>query len=177
MELPAVWGVYSISKELFDCIGYYIPSGSTVLEFGSGFATGELCKKYSVISIEDDERFLNLYPTHYVYAGRTRVPYNWYDMDEIKKSLTMGYDAVLVDGNSDDGRLKGLIANSDFFNWDIPWFFDDLNITTINIDFENFIKDKLKRPFIKYMVGPKPWGVILPKNWTGTIWEPNEIQA
>lgn len=179
MELPAVWGVHSISKQLFDCIGHFVPSGSTLLEFGSGFATGEFCKTYKVISIEDDERFLNLYPTQYIHAGRVRIPWNWYHMGVIQDNLKdVKYDAVLVDGNSDDSRLVGLAANLEFFNPNAIWFFDDLNITTINIDFETKIMPKFGyRPFVKYLCGPKPFGVLLPKGWSGTLWEPDEVKT
>ena len=175
MELPAVWGVHSISKQLFDCIGHFVPSGSTLLEFGSGWATSQLSEKYKMISIEDNERFLNLYKSSYIHAPREN---RWYNIQNIKNELVnLGpYNAVLVDGNDQDDRLRGLISNMDSFNWDIPWFFDDLNITTINIDFENIVS-KLNRPFIKYLCGPKQFGVLLPKGWTGTLWEPNEVKA
>lgn len=178
MELPAVWGVHSISKELFDCIGHFVPSGKTILEFGSGFATGEFCKKYKVISIEDDERFLSIYPTQYIHAERIRVPWNWYRMESIRENLKTPYDAVLVDGNSDDSRLVGLAANFEFFDQNATWFFDDLNIETIRIDFMTKIMPKFGyRPFVEYTCGPKHFAVLLPKNWSGTLWEPNEVQA
>lgn len=173
MELPAVWGVHSISKELFDCIGHFVPSGSTLLEFGSGWGTSQLCEKYKVISIEDNERFLNLYPSTYIYAPKHG---RWYSMEKIAEQLTVPYDAVLVDGNDQDDRLRGLFANDSFFNWNAIWFFDDLNITTINIDFEDYMKAK-GRHFVKYQVGPKPFGVLLPPSWEGKLWSPVEVQT
>lgn len=166
MELPAVWGVHSISKELFDCIGHFVPRGSTLLEFGSGWGTSQLAERYKMISIEDGEKFMNLYNSKYIYAPRYD---GWYGMEQIRQQLDIPYDAVLVDGNGDDTRLRGLITHMDFFNWDVPWFFDDLNITTINTDFEEFMRYKLERPFIKYQYGPKPFGVVLPKAWSGSL--------
>lgn len=173
MELPAVWGVHSISKELFDCMRHFIPSGSTLLEFGSGWGTSQLSEHYDMISIEDHINFIDIYKSQYIYAPRVD---NWYDIEKIKNEIKKPYHAVLVDGNSDNSRLQGLIANTSFFNWEVPWFFDDLNITTINMDFERFMME-LNRPFVKYQCGPKPFGVVLPTNWSGTLWNPNEVKA
>ena len=173
MELPAVWGVHSISRELFDCIRHFVPSGSALLEFGSGWGTGQLAEHYKMISIEDHGNFLNLYNSQYIYAPRID---NWYGMEKIREELKSPYDGVLVDGNSDDSRLQGLIANASFFNWEIPWFFDDLNINIINVDFERFMRDT-NRPFVKYQCGLKPFGVVLPSAWSGTLWNPNEVKT
>jgi hypothetical protein len=42
--------------------------GSTILELGSGWASGELSKHYRVYSVEHDEKWLDAFDTNYIYA-------------------------------------------------------------------------------------------------------------
>lgn len=168
MELPAVWGVHSISEELFRCIRHFVPQGATFLEFGSGWATSQLGKFYKLYSVEHNEAFLNLYPcSTYIYA---LYKDGFYDLDVVHPE-SIPYAGVLVDGNDADNRIGGLTDESKLrrFNWDIPWFFDDLNIDPIRNNFEEICR-KLNRPYVKYQSGPKPFGVLLGKPIENILW-------
>ena len=51
------FGDSSISKELYDYILANLPKGSTILELGSGWATDQLAKYYTLYSIEHDKKY------------------------------------------------------------------------------------------------------------------------
>ena len=67
---------WSISKELFDYIRKILPEGSTIVELGSGWASEQLSKYYTVYSIEHSEKWLDKYNTNYIYAP---IKNNWYE--------------------------------------------------------------------------------------------------
>ena len=83
-------GGMAISQELVNWIYNNIPEGSTILEFGSGYGTAELVKKYTVYSIEDNIDWVNFVPeSTYFYAP---IKDNWYDIsfiDKIPKTMML----------------------------------------------------------------------------------------
>ena len=67
-----------INVEVFSKIVEILPFGSTILEFGSGASSNILKNFYKVISVEDNENFLNKYNgMEYIYAESDKQGYNF----------------------------------------------------------------------------------------------------
>ena len=163
---------WSISPELFEKIREIVPEKSTILELGSGTGTIELCKYYSMISIEHDFRFQNLAPAYYIMAPIT--PFRkacavfpedkgWYDRDILKAQLPgLKYDAILVDGPPNLYGRGGFAKWLDLFNTNVPIFVDDVERTR-DRRMIGRVSAKLKRPYTVYGAHtPKHWAVIMP---------------
>jgi hypothetical protein len=113
---------FSISEQLFAWIGENIPIGSVILELGSGSGTIELCKYYTVYSVEHDEKFIGLSRSNYIHAP---IKSGWYDVEILKKQLPEKYDLLLIDGPPGTiGRHK-FFENIHLFRTNIPVIFDD----------------------------------------------------
>lgn len=118
------WGGFSIDKEVLDLIKTILPNGGTILELGSGWASGELSKHYTVYSIEHNQEWIDKYDTNYIYAP---IKNNWYDVEIVKKALaTIEYDIIIVDGPPGPtvGR-NGFLVNIHLFNTNVPIILDD----------------------------------------------------
>lgn len=116
---------WSISKKMFNWIINNIQSGSTILELGSGTGTIELSKYYNMISIEHDEKWLNLCKnSKYIYAP---LKNGWYDINILKNELkNIKYDVILIDGppkKYSDRKL--FIDNIDLFDKNVIFLIDD----------------------------------------------------
>lgn len=118
------FGSSSISKELYDYILANLPAGSTILELGSGWATGQLAKQYTMYSIEHDKKWINKYDSNYIYAP---LKDGWYDPSTIKGNLPENYDLILVDGPIGSKARKGFLDNIFLFNTDTMIIIDDLD--------------------------------------------------
>ena len=90
-----------------------LPRQSTILELGSGTGTIELCKYYKVYSIENYKNWLNIAcKSTYIYAPLKRYrsdrpnikPYEWFDIDRVKKGIPETYDCLLIDAPKGKGR-------------------------------------------------------------------------
>lgn len=131
------FGVWSIDTELFECIQKLVPIGGTILELGSGFSTGELCKLYNVISIEHDEQYVGQHPSTYIHAPLKQHKGHrhftefttWYDPEPIRRGLEgRSYDLMLIDGPPGSNVTRpGMYRYRGLFNWDVPVIFDDSN--------------------------------------------------
>lgn len=126
------FGGWAISIEVFDWIYENIPSGSTILEFGSGYSTKELAKFYKVYSVEENQKWVNVVPNvTYFYSPikkyDTLVPHSsgWYD-DTFIDNLPSHYDLLLVDGPVGNNRLN-FIHFYQRFKHDIPYVVDDMH--------------------------------------------------
>lgn len=117
------FGEWSIDQKVFGWILSNIPVGSSILELGSGWATGELARYYKMHSIEDYDSFVGLYNSHYIYAESSKS--NWYDREVLEKELpNISYDLILIDGPSHEKRWK-IIEHMDLFHWNVPVIVDD----------------------------------------------------
>lgn len=123
------FGSWSIERECFELIREILPDGSTILELGSGWVTGELAKHYNVVSIEHDAAHVGKYPSRYIHAP---MKLGWYDPQAIREGGLQGvkYDMILIDGppaiviGNAYSRL-GLLANLDLFDLNVPIVLDD----------------------------------------------------
>ena len=95
---------WAIPIEAFKWILENIPKGSTILELGSGNGTKELVKYYNVISIEENEKWVNVVPeSTYIYSPLKKYPFVnkhsccWYDDDKLN-NLPKEYDLLIIDG-------------------------------------------------------------------------------
>jgi hypothetical protein len=117
---------WAISNELHQWILNNIPKNSTILEFGSGTGTIELCKDYKVYSVEHNKEWLDKSDSNYIYAPIINYEeYRWYDIDVLKTKLPNSYDLILIDGPPGNIGREGFFHNSVMFNRDIPLIFDD----------------------------------------------------
>ncbi|MEX0849103.1 MAG: hypothetical protein WD055_02645 [Candidatus Dependentiae bacterium] len=150
------FGGWSIAKELFDHIKELLPKGSTLLEFGSGWASGEFSKHYTVYSVEHDPFFLNQYNTNYIYAP---IKDSWYDPNILAEDLPKDYDLILVDGPVGNIGRYGFYVYFDLFRKDVPIIIDDVNRPEeyrLMMD----LVDMLGRSYEIYTVNTKQYGII-----------------
>lgn len=163
-----VFGNWSIDIECFNKILELIPSGSSILEFGSGKTTEELKKYYNLTSIEHDKRWIN--GDGFIYAPLKKINNNiyWYDLEKIKNISDKKYDLILVDGppSTTLGKREGFFHNLNLFNLENTIIiFDDIHR---DFDLTHLIKvsKKLKRKYEVFNSGnryPKKFGVIYKK--------------
>lgn len=152
------FGGWTIEKPLFDYIRTLLPEGKTILELGSGFATGEFAKFYTMYSIEHDSYWLGKYPTNYIYAPLVG---DWYNPEILARDLPKNYDLILVDGPPTDQQRSQFTHHLDLFRTDVPIIFDDIDRGP---DYQMLllVAEKLNRPYEIHRSGSKLFGVILP---------------
>jgi hypothetical protein len=144
---------------LYQYILDLLPEGSTILELGSGWGTGELAKKYTMHSIENDRAWIGKYNSHYMYAP---IVNKWYDVEVLKRELPLiNYDLILIDGPLGlIGRI-GFLRNIALFNTDVPLIFDDVHRKP-EFELLQQVAHYLARPYEIITNKEKSFGVILP---------------
>lgn len=143
-------GGFSISEDLFLYILKTLEKGSTILELGSGTATGELAKYYKMYSIEHDKGYLNLQPSNYIYAPiRNYENHLWYDIDHLKCQLPTNYDLLLIDGPPGHIGRRGFYYFLELFHTDITIIFDDAQ-RNYDLQVALDVAEKLKKPYKIY---------------------------
>ncbi|MEO6233150.1 MAG: glycosyltransferase [Ferruginibacter sp.] len=119
-------GGWAIEKKLIDFIAQKIPSGKSILEFGSGAGTDVLLENYKVISIEHDKGFLHKRNENHT-SIHAPIQNKWYHRNKVKLALNKQYDMLLIDGPPGELR-NGILDNLDLFQKnDKPVIFDDIN--------------------------------------------------
>lgn len=160
------WGGSSIDKKLFTFIRKTIPTGSTILELGSGWATGELAKHYTMYSVEHDMKYIDKYNSTYLHvplkehkAIKNHKYTKWYDAVILRSKLKgIKYDLLLVDGPP--SVRSGFFKYMTLFDSSIIWVFDDTN-RHADAKVLNSVAAKLDRPWVTYHGGTdKTFGVI-----------------
>ena len=125
------FGEWAISAELYDDIKSILPEGKTILEFGSGSGTHELLKHWSVVSVEDNAKWLNLasrfnmgpHRSTYIHAPLSPTPKQdkypdtlWYNHEALSAGLKDNhFDLVIIDGPC-TGTFD-YISESDIDGW------------------------------------------------------------
>ena len=115
---------YSISKGVFNFIVSLLKPDQTLLELGSGSASGLLSKYINVYSVEHDYQWVNKYKSNYIYAP---IVNGWYNTQILKEKLPNEYHLILVDGPTGSIGRQGFLHNLSLFNTDVPIIFDDVN--------------------------------------------------
>ena len=164
------FGGWSMEKSCFDYIRQLLPEGKTILEFGSGYVTGELSKYYTMYSVENYEEWVDRYDSTYIYAPikfydetfiTPSIPENlgWYNPDIVKVNLPKKYDLILVDGpNGERYGRGGFYKYLKWFNTDVPIVFDDVNREPERILMEKVSK-KIGRDYV--ILEDDMFGVII----------------
>lgn len=158
ITLDEQFGSWSISKKLFDFILQLVPAGGTILELGSGWASGQLSKYYTVYSIEHNLEWMDLYETNYIYAP---IVNSWFDPEVLKKELPQSYDLILIDGPPGPIGRYGFYTYLHLFNTKVPIIFDDTNRAPemkLLVD----VSRRLKRPYQLYREHNKSFAIIRP---------------
>jgi len=150
------FGDSSISKELYDYILANLPKGSTILELGSGWATDQLAKYYTLYSIEHDKKWINTYASNYIYAP---LKNGWYDTSCIEENLPKQYDLILVDGPVGSTARKGFLDNIFLFNTDAIIIIDDLDRPN-EFEMIHILAEMLDREIEIYSGAGKKFGVL-----------------
>ena len=140
---------WSIGGGIRAAITQIVPDGSTILELGSGNGTRQLAEKYTMWSIEHDEKWIgHCKLANYIHApiitlsdGNTQ----WYDPSTLASLMPENYDLILVDGPPGKYGRKGFILNFDLFQTDIPIVIDD-TIRSEEAGIARELAYKLNRP-------------------------------
>ncbi len=164
--MASKWGLASIDKSLFNTIRKILPEGSTILELGSGWATSELAKHYTMYSVEHDAAYVDKYDSTYIHAPlkrHKRVKNHpsdlWYDADILREKLKgIQYDLLLIDGPP--GTRSGFIKYIDLFDTKAIWVFDDAN-RLCDRKVVNSASSKLGVPFVTYHGSPRKTYAVL----------------
>jgi GR25 family glycosyltransferase involved in LPS biosynthesis len=113
-------GGWSISKELLEDLLKF-PKGTKMVELGSGDGTKYLVSHFSLISIEQNEKYLNLHHDNYIYAP---IKKDWFDLGALK-GKDLSCEILLVDAPFGTSR-RGVIDNFHLFKSKTV-IFDDVN--------------------------------------------------
>lgn len=141
-------GKWSIDEVCFQWIRDNLKKGSTILELGSGFGTGQLARYYTMYSIEDNEKYIGKYDSTYIHAPlKNYEGYKWYDTDILEEKLPRipPYQMILIDGPHGEYQRKGFQYNLDLFKLDCIMVFDDIN-RSINLHQYENVCEKLDKP-------------------------------
>ena len=87
---------YAAPNSMFEWLNDNLPTGSKILEFGSGTGTMELTKTFEITSIEDNEQWLYLaQDSTYIYAPLVN---DWYDWQALEILQDETFEAIIIDG-------------------------------------------------------------------------------
>ena len=110
---------WMLPEEVFDWINGNVVAGSLILEFGSGNGSKILSKKYDLISIEHDKKWLNMSIGRYIHAEIIENHYStefsqkgWYNSEKIT-DLPSSVELIIVDGPPGEIGRAGIL---DFLN-------------------------------------------------------------
>jgi hypothetical protein len=157
---------HSITENLFNYIRKTLPSGSTILELGSGWATGEMAKYYTMYSVEHDEEYLYKHNSTYLHVPLSEhkplanhQSTLWYDAKILREELKgLKYDLLLVDGPPQ--TRSGFYKYHDLFDTSVIWVIDDMH-RSIDKKVVSSIASALERPYIVYCSEDgKPFAVL-----------------
>ncbi len=127
MAYETGFGGKHLEKPVFDYIYQHVPHGSSILELGSGWVTGQLAQYYTMHSIEENEQWLYLYDSHYIHAP---LRDGWYDVDVLRRELpTVSYRCVIVDGPFRKRHRAGLVKHIDLFDWSAIFIHDEVQFS------------------------------------------------
>ena len=157
---------HSITENLYNYIRKTLADGSTILELGSGWGTGQLSKFYTMFSVEHDEEYLGKYDSTYLHVPlkehkklANHHTTLWYDAEVLKTMLeNISYDLLLVDGPPQ--TRSGFYKYMTLFDEHKIWVFDDMH-REIDKRVVNSTASRLRRPYVVYISDDgKPFAVI-----------------
>ena len=125
-------GGWSLPVSVFEWIFSNLSPGSKILELGSGKGSEVLRQEFEVISIENDERFVNDPSVHLVEivptpASTSRGQGGWFKRETLQKIIPEDYDLLIIDAPMRKIGRSGILDNLDLFRSDRPMIVDDIN--------------------------------------------------
>ena len=149
---------WSIEEALFEEICKNIPSGSTILELGSGAATDALSDAgYTMFSIEDNPDYLNKRKTTYIHAPLKRFgPYEWYDIP--KETVFPKYSFLLIDGPGYWSRRE-MVNHIHLFDTSVRMAVDDCQMNEC-VELADALGKIAQRPGMYITGKSKRWAII-----------------
>ncbi|MDA0715038.1 MAG: hypothetical protein O3A74_00545 [archaeon] len=118
---------WMLPDSAFEWIEHHLPTGSNILELGSGHGSLRLSKNYNVISIEHDIQWVNKFKHTYIHSEIIEDSEGilWYDTDVLRNEIPANYDLLIIDGPPSEIGRRGLLNHIDLFKWDQPILIDD----------------------------------------------------
>ena len=120
---------WAIGGGIRSAISQLVEDGAVIVELGSGYGTKKLVQRYTVWSIENDEKWVGFCEgANYIHAPIIPDPDReilWYDSSILKANLPKAYDLILVDGPPGKFGREGLLSNFNLFRTDVPIIIDD----------------------------------------------------
>jgi len=120
---------YAISRLFMEHITSIVPKNGTILELGSGLGSYVLGKRFKIICVEHNSRWVGMYrKIHYIHAPLISIDgeTSWYDIDILKSKIKhLKYDLLLIDGPPKRDRLN-FFKYTSLFDSSVPWAFDDV---------------------------------------------------
>ncbi len=151
------FNIWTISRDLFDFVLENVEPGSAILELGSGFSSGQFSKYYQVYSVEDNPKYLHVYPdVHYLHVP---IKDRWYDPVILEKKLPKSYSAIIVDGPLGTIGRMGFYTNLHLFNPKALIIFDDVN-RPAEYELMQKTATKLNKRFKIMKTNNKCWGYL-----------------
>jgi len=114
---------WAVKDNMIQWIFGHIPRGQAIVELGSGDGTTRLlCEDYVLYSVEHDLKWLNKYPSQYIFSP---ICDGWYHPIFLRDNLPMEYRLLIIDGPIGTNRV-GIIDFFYLFRRDIPIAIDDI---------------------------------------------------
>jgi hypothetical protein len=159
------FGAWAMERQLYDYIRKILPTGSTILELGSGTTTDLMAEHYTMYSVEHDEKWVDKYNSTYLHVPlcdhkpiKGHRYTNWYDANILREKLKgVKYDLLLIDGPP--VSRSGFFKYMDLFDSNAIWIFDDAHRPGER-KVINSVASKLKRPWVTYHGNAKTFSVI-----------------
>lgn len=140
---------WSINRECFEKIVEILDFDKTILELGSGASTKLLSQFYNMISVEDDEKYINLHQSTYIQAKL--LGKDGYDFSSLSNKLRdLKYDLIIIDGPT-DGR-HNIINHMNVFDMNVPIIWDD---TQVYEKYAIEMSFRLNRKYTTYQCKPQ----------------------
>lgn len=156
------FGGWAIQESCYNFIRKILPTGSKILELGSGIGTHYLSEYYKMYSIENYMEWVDKYNSEYIHApikyydsiytapdlpGEHSQPQTgWYDTFFLKDKLPESYDLILVDGPNGLFGRGGFLKHIELFNVNVPIIFDDVNREP-ELELMKAVSKVLNRPY------------------------------
>ena len=111
-------GAWVLSESTREMIRSRIPSGGTILEFGSGEGTALLSKDFRVTAIEHDADYVEIGDFRTIHApivhnatSESLGEFGWYNADIIKQEIDKRYDLIIIDGPPGSIGRSGILEH------------------------------------------------------------------
>ena len=125
---------WMLPSEIFVYLCELFPSGSKILEFGSGDGTRILAERFDICSIEHDEVWAEKLDSecHLISIKSKDISTEtgqagWYDVDEVLKVIPRDLDIVIIDGPNGTIGRHGILSVLDSLPKSATYIVDDVH--------------------------------------------------